>query len=218
MEVSEKPHASCEIVPAQTGTNGGPPHGSQTTRVLCACRRNGQLHPGGPGAGCRTARAVPAGAPAGGNCARTCCCAMAGALAHRRRQAAAEHARGILHQVERAREELGRVGGALAGRVAIGLPPSLSRALSVPIMRAVRQQLPQASVSICEGLSTNMQEWLTAGRLDMAVSTTPSRLHRSSYRRCWRKTCSWCSCVHPAQHRAPRQTPSHWPTFLAFHW
>ncbi len=80
-----------------------------------------------------------------------------------------EHARGILHQVERAREELGRVGGALAGRVAIGLPPSLSRALSVPIMRAVRQQLPQASVSICESLSTNMQEWLTTGRLDIAV-------------------------------------------------
>jgi LysR family nitrogen assimilation transcriptional regulator len=80
-----------------------------------------------------------------------------------------EHARGILHQVERAREELGRVGGALAGRVAIGLPPSLSRALAVPLMRAVRDQLPQASVSICEGLSINMQEWLTSGRLDIAV-------------------------------------------------
>jgi LysR family nitrogen assimilation transcriptional regulator len=80
-----------------------------------------------------------------------------------------DHARGILHQVERAKEELGRVGGALAGRVAIGLPPSLSRALAVPITRAVRQQLPQASVSICEGLSINMQEWLTSGRLDIAV-------------------------------------------------
>ena len=80
-----------------------------------------------------------------------------------------EHARGILHQVERAREELGRVGGALAGRVAIGLPPSLSRALAVPFTRAVRQQLPQASVSISEGLSTNMQEWLVTGRLDIAV-------------------------------------------------
>jgi len=80
-----------------------------------------------------------------------------------------EHARGILHQVERAREELGRVGGALAGRVAIGLPPSLSRVLAVPLTRAVRQQLPQASVSICEGLSINMQEWLISGRLDIAV-------------------------------------------------
>ena len=32
-----------------------------------------------------------------------------------------EHGRGILHQVERAREELGRVRGALAGRVAEAL-------------------------------------------------------------------------------------------------
>jgi LysR family nitrogen assimilation transcriptional regulator len=79
------------------------------------------------------------------------------------------HARGILHQVERAREELGRVRGALAGRVAIGLPPSLSRVLAVPLMRAFRQQLPQVSAAISEGLSVNMQEWLTNGRLDIAV-------------------------------------------------
>jgi LysR family nitrogen assimilation transcriptional regulator len=79
------------------------------------------------------------------------------------------HARGILHQVERAREELGRVRGALAGRVAIGLPPSLSRVLAVPLMRAFRQHLPQVSASISEGLSVNMQEWLTNGRLDIAV-------------------------------------------------
>jgi LysR family transcriptional regulator, nitrogen assimilation regulatory protein len=80
-----------------------------------------------------------------------------------------EHARGILHQVDRAREEMGRVGGALAGRVAIGLPPSLSRVLAVPLTRAVRVKLPQASVSICEGLSIQMQEWLATGRLDIAV-------------------------------------------------
>ena len=53
--------------------------------------------------------------------------------------------------------------------MAIGLPPSLSRVLTVPITRAVRQQLPEASVSICEGLSINMQEWLVSGRLDIAV-------------------------------------------------
>jgi LysR family nitrogen assimilation transcriptional regulator len=79
------------------------------------------------------------------------------------------HGRGILHQVERAKEELGRVRGALAGRVAIGLPPSLARVLAVPLTRAFRAQLPQASLSISEGLSTNMQEWLLTGRLDIAV-------------------------------------------------
>ncbi len=80
-----------------------------------------------------------------------------------------EHGRGILHQVERAREELGRVRGALAGRVAIGLPPSLSRVLAVPLTRAFREQLPEARLSITEGLSTSMQEWLVTGRLDIAV-------------------------------------------------
>jgi LysR family nitrogen assimilation transcriptional regulator len=79
------------------------------------------------------------------------------------------HARGILHQVERAKEELGRVRGALAGRVAIGLPPSLARVLAVPLTRAFRQKLPQASLSISEGLTANMQEWLITGRLDIAV-------------------------------------------------
>ncbi len=80
-----------------------------------------------------------------------------------------EHGRGILHQVERAREELGRVRGALAGRVAIGLPPSLARVLAVPLTRAFREQLPEARLSITEGLSTTMQEWLVTGRLDIAV-------------------------------------------------
>lgn len=80
-----------------------------------------------------------------------------------------EHARGILHQVERAREELGRVRGALAGRVAIGLPPSLARVLTVPLTRAFRQQMPDAQLSISEGLSVTMQEWLINGRVDIAV-------------------------------------------------
>ena len=80
-----------------------------------------------------------------------------------------EHGRGILHQVERAREELGRVRGALAGRVAIGLPPSLARVLTVPLTRAFRAQLPEARLSISEGLSVTMQEWLHTGRLDIAV-------------------------------------------------
>ena len=87
-----------------------------------------------------------------------------------------EHGRGILHQVERAREELGRVRGALAGRVAIGLPPSLARVITVPLTRAFRQQLPEARLSISEGLSATMQEWLHTGRLDIAVlyNATPA--------------------------------------------
>jgi LysR family nitrogen assimilation transcriptional regulator len=80
-----------------------------------------------------------------------------------------EHGRGILHQVQRAQEELGRVRGSLAGHVAIGLPSSLARILTVPLTRAFRQQMPDAALSIREGLSVAMQESLLAGRLDIAV-------------------------------------------------
>ncbi|MFZ6846970.1 LysR substrate-binding domain-containing protein [Undibacterium sp. RuRC25W] len=84
-----------------------------------------------------------------------------------------EHGRGILHQVARAKEDLGRIRGALAGRVNVGLPPSASKILTVPLTRAFTQRLPNASLSISEGLSTSMQEWLLTGRLDIALLYNP---------------------------------------------
>ena len=80
-----------------------------------------------------------------------------------------KHGRGILHQVELAREELGAVRGALAGRVSIGLPPSLSRLITVPLSRAFKQQLPQAHLTLTEGFSVLMYEGLRVGNLDIAV-------------------------------------------------
>ena len=53
-----------------------------------------------------------------------------------------DHGRGILHQVERAREDLGRLRGGLAGRVALGMPNSVARVLTVPLTRAFREALP----------------------------------------------------------------------------
>ncbi|MDD0810647.1 LysR substrate-binding domain-containing protein [Curvibacter sp. RS43] len=85
-----------------------------------------------------------------------------------------EHGRGILHQVEVAREELGAVRGALAGRVSIGLPPSLSRLITVPLTRAFMQHLPQARLTLTEGFSVQMYEGLRVGNLDMAVLYNPN--------------------------------------------
>jgi len=84
-----------------------------------------------------------------------------------------EHGRGILHQVERAREDLGRVRGALAGRVALGLPPSIAKMLTVPLTREFRKRLPNAALSISEALTISMQEGLQTGRLDIALLYNP---------------------------------------------
>jgi LysR family transcriptional regulator, nitrogen assimilation regulatory protein len=80
-----------------------------------------------------------------------------------------EHGRGILHQVERAKEELGRARGGLSGRVAVGMPTSVAKALAVAITREFRSRMPQATISISEGLSVAMQEALLHGRLDIAL-------------------------------------------------
>lgn len=85
-----------------------------------------------------------------------------------------DHCRGILHQVRRAREDMARVQGALAGRVVLGIPPSASRMLTVPLTRQFRAQLPSATLSIGEGLSFVMQEWLLAGQLDIALLYNPN--------------------------------------------
>lgn len=84
-----------------------------------------------------------------------------------------EHGRGILHQVERAKEDMNRMRGALGGRVAVGLPPSVAGVLTVPLVRAARERLPDAALSITENLSTAMQESLLTGRIDIALLYNP---------------------------------------------
>ena len=84
-----------------------------------------------------------------------------------------EHGRGILHQVERAQEEMARARSGLSGKVALGLPPSVARVLTVPLTRAFRAKMPDAQLSISEGLTAAMQESLLNGRLDIALLYNP---------------------------------------------
>jgi LysR family nitrogen assimilation transcriptional regulator len=80
-----------------------------------------------------------------------------------------DHSRGLLQQVERARQDLETHRGAPAGRLVIGLPPSVSRTLTGPLVRAYCEQFPGASLCIVEGLSTYVLEWLAIGRVDCAL-------------------------------------------------
>lgn len=86
-----------------------------------------------------------------------------------------EHGRGILHQVTLTLEELSAARGALAGRVSIGLPPSLSKLITVPLAKAFRDQLPQAHLTLTEGFSVLMHEGLRVGNLDLAVLYNPDQ-------------------------------------------
>ncbi len=86
------------------------------------------------------------------------------------------HGRGILQQVERARLDLEDQRGAATGLLSIALPPSVSRTLTAPLVEAFRQRFPRATLSMVEGLSTYLLEWLQQGRVDCAVvyNATPA--------------------------------------------
>jgi LysR family transcriptional regulator, nitrogen assimilation regulatory protein len=86
------------------------------------------------------------------------------------------HGRGILAQVERAKLDLEDQRGEASGLLSIGLPPSISRHFTAPLVEAFRDRFPRATVSVVEGLSTYTLEWLVQGRIDCAVvyNATPS--------------------------------------------
>lgn len=80
-----------------------------------------------------------------------------------------EHARVILQLFERANEDMENARLGRTGSVAIGMPTSLSAAISTPLIRTLHDELPDAKVHILNGRSTAIQEWILTGRLDMAV-------------------------------------------------
>lgn len=80
-----------------------------------------------------------------------------------------EHARGILTQVERARQDLEEHRAADAGHLILGLPPSLGRSITVPLVAEFRTRFPKATVSTVEGLSHYILEWLAVGRVDCGI-------------------------------------------------
>jgi LysR family transcriptional regulator, nitrogen assimilation regulatory protein len=84
------------------------------------------------------------------------------------------HARGILMQVERTREELAELRGTPAGHVVIGLPPTFAKLLIVPLVRAFRERFSSASLGSMEGLSASITEWVATGRADIGLVFNPA--------------------------------------------
>lgn len=83
------------------------------------------------------------------------------------------HALGILQQVGRARDELAATKGSPVGRVVVGAPPSVGKVLTVPLVRSFRAQFPNASLSMVDGLSVHIGEWLLTGRVDIGLVYNP---------------------------------------------
>lgn len=80
-----------------------------------------------------------------------------------------EHSKGILHQVDAARNALKNLQGSLDGHVTIGLAPSVARFATLALVRGFQKNFPDAKLTVTEGLSSYLGEWLAMGRIDAAV-------------------------------------------------
>lgn len=83
------------------------------------------------------------------------------------------HGRSILMQVERARQEVEDMRGAPIGRVVLGVPYSVGRLITAPLAAEFKRAFPAATLSMTEGLTVHLYEWLLAGRIDVALLHDP---------------------------------------------
>lgn len=84
-----------------------------------------------------------------------------------------EHGTAILQSVAAARSDMGASRDEPTGRITVGLPPTLSRQLTLPLVDAFRRRCPQGRLAIVEGLSSHIVEWITTGRVDVGLMYNP---------------------------------------------
>lgn len=80
-----------------------------------------------------------------------------------------EHAQAILKQVGDAKSAVTQAADRPAGTVALGVPQSVSGALALPLLTAVREAYPEITLQLTEELSGNLIEQLKSGRINLAV-------------------------------------------------
>ncbi|UZJ57864.1 nitrogen assimilation transcriptional regulator NAC [Pseudomonas sp. KU26590] len=92
------------------------------------------------------------------------------------------HAQLILRQCEQAQSDVNATGHALSGQVSVGLAPgTAASALSVPLLRRVREQHPGILLYLNENFGTTLSELIMNGRMDMAVLYGGREIHGLSF-------------------------------------
>ena len=80
-----------------------------------------------------------------------------------------EHALAILKQVQDAKQAVAQSTDKPSGTVALGIPQSVSNALALPLLNAVRSTYPEITLQLTEELTGNLITQLKSGRINLAV-------------------------------------------------
>lgn len=85
-----------------------------------------------------------------------------------------EHVNVIMDQIDQAYEDLSVSDGKLSGHITIGLPPTVAKLIAIDLVRAFKERLPLANLTIEEGLTVHIEENLGLGRVDIGLLNNPT--------------------------------------------
>lgn len=74
-----------------------------------------------------------------------------------------------VNTIDRAADELRALQEVPTGQVVIGVPPTVGTVLTLPLVREFRAEFPKVALRVVEGFSGYVLEWLSVGRVDVAV-------------------------------------------------
>jgi LysR family transcriptional regulator, nitrogen assimilation regulatory protein len=80
-----------------------------------------------------------------------------------------QHARIILDNVEAAKAELAAFTATPQGRISLGVTPTITQILAVPLIQQLRAEHPLITLQITEGFSGHVLEWLSNGRVEVGI-------------------------------------------------
>lgn len=84
------------------------------------------------------------------------------------------HARTLHHLATQAKQDLINFRSSAPGRVRLGIPPRVARRLAPNIMQQFRAQFPASSITLAEGLSAQLRDWLLKDKVDLALLYEPA--------------------------------------------
>ena len=84
-----------------------------------------------------------------------------------------DHSIAILQLVSRVKDDIDATRDEPVGRIVVGLPPTMGRMLTLPLVEGFKRVLPKARLAIVEGLSTHLAEWVSTGRVDIGLLHNP---------------------------------------------
>ncbi|GAB2183459.1 LysR family transcriptional regulator [Roseibium sp. LAB1] len=89
-----------------------------------------------------------------------------------------QRSRSILDDLARTEDDIRNLESDPSGIVRIGLPGTISAMVSLPLILAARERYPRITLNITEAMSGFVRDWLSDGKIDLAVLYSRSKDQR----------------------------------------